>query len=141
MNDLMFFIKSFESPISFFDINHYVSFNTQLLNQSSASHKPSHIRPYNQSNVFNHFYYLSSSGDLQPSTALANQLPGQLVSTQIRTTRPNCFKFIIALIMTSTNIVWIDEWLFFTLYLLDHKACIAGAESTEIPDTNMMSGA
>ena len=28
-----------------------------------------------------------------------------------------------------------------TLYLLDHKACIAGAESTEIPDTNMMSGA
>ena len=23
-----------------------------------------------------------------------------------------------------------------TLYLLDHKACIAGAESTEIPDTN-----
>ena len=26
-----------------------------------------------------------------------------------------------------------------TLYLLDHKACIAGAESTEIhvPDTNM----
>ena len=28
-----------------------------------------------------------------------------------------------------------------TLYLLDYKACIAGAESTEIPDTNMMSGA
>ena len=28
-----------------------------------------------------------------------------------------------------------------TLYLLDQKACIAGAESTEIPDTNMMSGA
>ena len=28
-----------------------------------------------------------------------------------------------------------------TLYLLDHKACIAGAESTEIPDTNIMSGA
>ena len=27
-----------------------------------------------------------------------------------------------------------------TLYLLDHKACIAGAESTEMPDTNMMSG-
>ena len=26
-----------------------------------------------------------------------------------------------------------------TLYLLDHKACIAGTESTEIPDTNMMS--
>ena len=48
---------------------------------------------------------ITSSGDLQPSTALANQLPGQLVSTQIRTTRPNCFKFIIALIMTSTNIV------------------------------------
>ena len=48
---------------------------------------------------------ITSSGDLQPSTALANQLPAQLVSTQIRTTRPNCFKFIIALIMTSTNIV------------------------------------
>ena len=48
---------------------------------------------------------ITSSGDLQPSTAIANQLPGQLVSTQIRTTRPNCFKFIIALIMTSTNIV------------------------------------
>ena len=48
---------------------------------------------------------ITSSGDLQPSTALANLLPGQLVSTQIRTTRPNCFKFIIALIMTSTNIV------------------------------------
>ena len=28
-----------------------------------------------------------------------------------------------------------------TLYLLDYKACIAGAECTEIPDTNMMSGA
>ena len=28
-----------------------------------------------------------------------------------------------------------------TLYLLDHKTCIAGAESTEIPDSNMMSGA
>ena len=42
---------------------------------------------------------------LQPSTAITNQLPVQLVSTQIRTTRPNCFEFIIALIMTSTNIV------------------------------------
>ena len=48
---------------------------------------------------------ITSSSDLQPSTALANQLPSQLVSTQIKTTRPNCFKFIIALIMTSTNIV------------------------------------
>ena len=26
---------------------------------------------------------LTSSGDLQPSTAIANQLPGHLVSTQI----------------------------------------------------------
>ena len=51
------------------------------------------------------YYYITSSSDLQPSTALANQLPGQLVSTQISTTRPNCFKFIIALIMTSINIV------------------------------------
>ena len=48
---------------------------------------------------------ITSSSDLQPSTALVNQLPGQLVYTQIRTTRPNCFKFIIAFIMTSTNIV------------------------------------
>ena len=52
---------------------------------------------------------LSSTSDLQPSAAIANQIPGQLVSTQIRTRGPNCFKFIKALIMTSTNIVWIDE--------------------------------
>ena len=42
---------------------------------------------------------MTSTSDLQPSTAIANQLPGQLVSTQIRTRGPNCFKFIIALIM------------------------------------------
>ena len=64
--------------------------------------------------------------------AIANQLPGQLVSIQIRTRGPNCFKFIITLIMTHTNIVWIGGWLsnFVPLY---HKACIAGAESTETP--------
>ena len=28
---------------------------------------------------------ITSTCDLQPSTAIANQLPGQLVSTQIRT--------------------------------------------------------
>ena len=49
--------------------------------------------------------YVTSSSDLQPSTAIANQLPGQLVYTQITTRGPNCFKFIIALIMPSRNIV------------------------------------
>ena len=34
-----------------------------------------------------------------------NQLLSQLVSTQIRIRGPNCYKFIIALIMLSTNIV------------------------------------
>ena len=29
---------------------------------------------------------ITSSGDLQPSTAIVNQLPSQIVSTQIRTT-------------------------------------------------------
>ena len=48
---------------------------------------------------------ITSSGDLQPSTAIANQLPGQLVYTQITTRGPNCFKFIMALIMPSRNIV------------------------------------
>ena len=48
---------------------------------------------------------ITSSGDLQPSTAIANQLPGQLVYTQITTRGPNCFKFIIPLIMPSRNIV------------------------------------
>ena len=38
-----------------------------------------------------------------------------------------------ALIMTSTNIVWIDRWLSDSIPL-DYKAWIAGAESTEIPD-------
>ena len=48
---------------------------------------------------------ITSSGDLQPSTAIANQLPGQLVYTQITTRGPNCFKFIMALIMPSRNII------------------------------------
>ena len=30
--------------------------------------------------------YVTSTSDLQPSTAIANQLPSQIVSTQIRTT-------------------------------------------------------
>ena len=56
------------------------------------------------------FYYLLCNYFLlllllQPSTAIVNQLPGRLVSTQIRTRGPNCFKFIIALIMPSRNIV------------------------------------
>ena len=48
---------------------------------------------------------INSSGDLPPSTAIANQLPGQLVYTQVTTRGPNCFKFIIALIMPSRNII------------------------------------
>ena len=48
---------------------------------------------------------ITSTSDLQPRMVIANKLPGQLVSTQIRTRGPNCFKFIIPLIMTSTNIV------------------------------------
>ena len=42
---------------------------------------------------------------LQPNTAIANQLPGHLVYTQIRTIGLNCFKFIIELIVPSTRIV------------------------------------
>ena len=48
---------------------------------------------------------ITSTSDLQPSTAIVNQLPGQLVSTHIRTRGPNCFKFIIASIMLSINVV------------------------------------
>ena len=40
---------------------------------------------------------ITSTSDLQPSTPTANQLPGQLVSTEIRTMHKNKFKFIIAL--------------------------------------------
>ena len=32
---------------------------------------------------------ITSTSDLQPSIAIANQLPGQLVSTQIRNSRPD----------------------------------------------------
>ena len=39
-------------------------------------------------------WLLTSTSDLQPSTAIANQLPGHLVSTQIRTIGLNRFKFI-----------------------------------------------
>ena len=49
--------------------------------------------------------YVTSTSDLQPSTAIANQLPSQIFSTQIKTRGPNCFKFIIALIMLSRHIV------------------------------------
>ena len=55
--------------------------------------------------------YVTSSGDLQPSTAIANQLPGHWVSTQIRTIWLNYFIFIIALIVSSTKIALIVEWL------------------------------
>ena len=40
------------------------------------------------------FIIITSTSDLQPSTAVANQLPGHLVSTQIRTIGLNCFIFI-----------------------------------------------
>ena len=48
---------------------------------------------------------ITNTSDLQKSTAIENQLPGQLFSIQIRTRGPNCFNFIIALIMPSINIV------------------------------------
>ena len=41
-------------------------------------------------------YVITCTSDLQPSTVIANQLPGQLVYTQITTSGPNCFKFFIA---------------------------------------------
>ena len=44
---------------------------------------------------------ITTSSDLQPSTAIANQLPGQLAYTQITTRWPNCFEFIIALVYAS----------------------------------------
>ena len=34
---------------------------------------------------------ITSTSDLQPSTPTANQLPGQLVSTEIRTMHKNTF--------------------------------------------------
>ena len=47
---------------------------------------------------------ITSTSDLQPSKAIENQIPGQLVSTQIKTKGPNCFKFVMALFMSSRNI-------------------------------------
>ena len=48
---------------------------------------------------------ITSTSDLQPSTAIANQLPGHLGSTQISTIGLNCFKFIIESTVPSTKIV------------------------------------
>ena len=50
-------------------------------------------------------------------------VPGHWVSTQIRTRMPNCFTFIIELIMPSTNIVQIDEWLSDSIHL-HHKPAL-----------------
>ena len=61
-------------------------------------------------------WLLTSTCDLQPSTAIANQLPGHLVSTQIRTIGLNHFKFI-ELIMPNTKIVQITEWLADSMHL------------------------
>ena len=44
---------------------------------------------------------------LQPSTAIANLLPGQLVSTQIRIIGLSCFKFTIALIVRTQHTLYI----------------------------------
>ena len=56
-------------------------------------------------------------------------IPDQLVYTQITTRQPNCFKFIIALIMPAeTSYKQTSNCLI--LYMLHHKACSAGAEST-----------
>ena len=56
------FIKSFKSPTSFFDINHYVSFNNSITcTIDHLHHTNCHTlaRPYtyNQSNLSSHFYY------------------------------------------------------------------------------------
>ena len=48
--------------------------------------------------------YYSSKSDLQPSAAIANQLPDQLITTQIGTIGPS-FKFIIALTVLSMKLV------------------------------------
>ena len=80
------------------------------------------------SHIFPYFSILSSSGDLQPSTAIANQLPGQLVYTQITNRGPNCFKFIIALIMPAET-SYKQKSNCLILYMLHHKACNAEAES------------
>ena len=47
---------------------------------------------------------ITSTSNLQPSTAIANQLPGHWVSTQIRTMWLNYFTFSIALIVSNTKI-------------------------------------
>ena len=39
----------------------------------------------NNNNNYYYYYYYSSTSDLQPSTPTVNQLPGQLISTEIRT--------------------------------------------------------
>ena len=51
---------------------------------------------------YNPYNYGTSTSDLQPSTAIANQLPDQLVPTQIRTIG---IKFIIALTVPSIKLV------------------------------------
>ena len=71
---------------------------------------------------------ITSSSDLQPSTAVANQLPGQLVYTQITTRGPDCFKFIIALIMLSRT-SYKQKSNCLIVNMLHHKACNAGAVS------------
>ena len=54
-------------------------------------------------------YIITSTSDLQPSTAIVSQLPGHLVSTEIRIIGLNCFNFIMESIVPSTKIVQITE--------------------------------
>ena len=51
---------------------------------------------------------LASISDLQPSTAIANQLPGHLVSKEIINIRLNYFKFIIIVIVPTQRLYKCD---------------------------------
>ena len=51
------------------------------------------------------YVLLASTSDLQLSTAIKNELPGQLFSTQIDYIGLHYFKFITALIVSSAKIV------------------------------------
>ena len=59
-----------------------------MTNDHYCSVTPMHMVVYSPATQFHIIIIIiiTSSGDLQPSTAIANQLPSQIVSTQIRTT-------------------------------------------------------
>ena len=68
---------------------------------------------------------------LQSSTGIANPQHGQLFSTQIKTIGLNYFKFTIVLMCPAQRLNnSLSDCLI--VYILHHKACIAGAEPTDI---------